>query len=591
MIKKSVQLRIYLNFIAVLTVAVFATGISTYIFSRKILYEKVYDSFHDTISYISINTESTLERIEQISDLIYVNEKVRGVLENTYTDQELYFKLSDVSDQFDNFSVDPLFAFIRSVVVYGNNGQEVNYGEDVYWVDDSLIKASSYYKKVENMRGRILWSGVNDGSYRFNFKGSPVIALYRSITDTHSQGSTGVLYMGISTRLFRGVLDRMEFSNLSTILIIDNNNHVVFSTDEKWYEEPLDFINRDIGKEGYFTVKLDGEKHFIAFNEVEKYDWKVLGVIPMGTLVKEYKYLPILTLAILSLGIIISIAVLYPIFSRIFKPIKELSLVMQRVNQDETYVKVDVNGEDEIAVLGESFNDMIEKLHVLFGRVLSEEMKKKELEYKLLQAQINPHFVSNTLNAIRWMAIIQKVDNIKLAIDAFGSLLTNVSKSWKEFVTIAEELKTLEDYIYIEKLRYGDKFQVSYDIEKGIDSYQCLKFILQPIVENAIFHGIEPKEDKGSIEIKIFSNESAIIFQVMDDGIGFGSTSIDDIYVRRERPSSGFSGIGIRNIDERIKMVYGEEYGLRILNDKAGQTCIELRIQKQKRGEEVGSNV
>lgn len=176
------------------------------------------------------------------------------------------------------------------------------------------------------------------------------------------------------------------------------------------------------------------------------------------------------------------------------------------------------------------------------------------------------------------MAILIRADNIKEVTEVLTRLLRSSTNKVGQFITIKEELSILEDYIYIEEIRYKGKFDVHYDVDENLLNYKCIKFILQPLVENAIFHGIEPKEGLGNIWISIYCSESDIVFEVKDDGVGMDKMQIDKIWQESRDKVTGFSGIGIVNVNERIKLTYGKEYGLFIESEIGEYTKVKTII-------------
>ncbi len=199
----------------------------------------------------------------------------------------------------------------------------------------------------------------------------------------------------------------------------------------------------------------------------------------------------------------------------------------------------------------------------------------------MLQSQINPHFLYNTLNSIKWMATIQNVSGIPEMITSLARLLRNIAKGTSELITIKEELDLLNDYITIQQYRYGGTITVNYNVMSD-DLYECniIKFTLQPIVENAIFHGIEPKSVEGIIDINIKKlKHNKIGIEVIDNGIGISEDKIEKLLSSKETTSKGsFNNIGISNVNERIKLTFGDEYGLNIKSKLNEYTSIIITI-------------
>lgn len=212
---------------------------------------------------------------------------------------------------------------------------------------------------------------------------------------------------------------------------------------------------------------------------------------------------------------------------------------------------------------------------------------RNKLEFKVLQNQINPHFLYNTLNSIKWMATLQKNTPIRDMTGALGRLLQNISKGTAVKIPIYEEMSVLDDYILIQNVRYNGKIQVRYHItDKDITQAYILKFTIQPIIENAIFHGIEPKGEEGRIDIILERENNAILIHVADDGVGMNPEQIEAVLSGKQEieHKRGLNGIGIRNIRDRIQMTYGKEYGLFIDSVPGEYTKVTIKIPYEKEG-------
>ena len=201
----------------------------------------------------------------------------------------------------------------------------------------------------------------------------------------------------------------------------------------------------------------------------------------------------------------------------------------------------------------------------------------------MLQHQVNPHFLYNTLNSLKMMAMIQKAEGIKEMVSALGRLMMNMAKNTSEKITLADEIALLNDYVYIQNIRYKGKIKLEYQMEnEAILQCKIVQFTLQPIVENAIFHGIEPKKDAGRIEIHIKESEEILEICIEDDGVGMIADQIEAVF--QDIPadqSRGLSGIGIKNVAERIKLTYGPAFGLTIESVVGEFTRVYLKIPKE----------
>lgn len=238
---------------------------------------------------------------------------------------------------------------------------------------------------------------------------------------------------------------------------------------------------------------------------------------------------------------------------------------MKKVEEGERNIKFPTTGNDEIAQLGKSFNDMITEINRLIEEVYVKQFLLQQAEFATLKAQVNPHFLYNTLQSINWMAKLKDFEGVSTMVTALGKFLRYSINSQEDLVTIGQEIEQINNYLTIQKIRYGDKFEVSINIEENLKDYKVLKLMLQPIVENSIIHGIEQKIGKGEIIIKVYEKEEYLYFDVLDNGIGFGNSSAKG------------EGIGINNVDRRVKIQYGEAFGVSV-SKKGEYTCVRIKI-------------
>ena len=261
---------------------------------------------------------------------------------------------------------------------------------------------------------------------------------------------------------------------------------------------------------------------------------------------------------------------------------KRVNLLVDKFKMAETgdlSVKELITGGDEITILDEHFSQMLIKLDKLIRTNYVQELDRKKLELKNLQLQINPHFLYNTLETISSIAAVNKVFIIGDIAGKLGEIFRySLGKNYGDFVSLKDELTHIENYIFIQKMRYGDKLEVFYDVEDETKSCLVPRFILQPIIENSILHGIAPKANGGIIEIRTEICERNLIIRIEDDGVGMDAEKVDHInhvINLRRMESDENSGVGVKNVNQRIKFVYGDEYGVRLSSSpNQGSSCI-----------------
>ena len=253
---------------------------------------------------------------------------------------------------------------------------------------------------------------------------------------------------------------------------------------------------------------------------------------------------------------------------------------MKRLETGDFDISVEVKGEGEVKQLSKAFNIMVARIKMLMEQIITEQEEKRKSELKALQAQINPHFLYNTLDSIIWMNENENYEGVSVMVAALARLFRISLSRGNEIISIGDELEHVKSYLTIQKVRYGDKFDYSIDADSTLLSRKTLKLILQPIIENAIHHGVSPLNEKGIIKISVSSESDKILFQVSDNGYGITPEILSELLVQESTSyhGSGSSGVGLKNVNERIKLCYGEEYGLEILSEVDVGTTVNIRI-------------
>ena len=327
-----------------------------------------------------------------------------------------------------------------------------------------------------------------------------------------------------------------------------------------------------------FSLKIKNQPYLAAYAPIHNASWYVVSTIP-------YSYLNLETREIrnriIMMGIICFLlaVVLSVIFTKsISNPLNKLIKAMNEAKTGNFLIRVTDDNQDEIAEVTRNFNIMIAEINNLLEDIKNKETQKRNAELKALQAQINPHFLSNVLNTAKMLASAQKAENLESLLTSLIQLLHVSMGKEEEFITVSKEIEYLKNYLNILEFRYYHKYQVSFEIEPEIYGNKLPKFLLQPILENSIIHGIGPKKGEGTIVVKGFRYEEKMIFTITDDGIGMTPEIIDKILQKQDISEEHFCGIGIRNVQERIRLYFKDEYGLRIDSSSKHYTIVEITL-------------
>ena len=326
------------------------------------------------------------------------------------------------------------------------------------------------------------------------------------------------------------------------------------------------------------------EQAIYTVKNLENCDWKIVGVCYVDEMITEKVSSAVSRLLIVLCLVMGAVFLLGWAFSELFSaPVRQLADDMHRFEKNaENFVFEPMAGTTEITTLSNSFEHMVVKIQKLMEQVRQEEITLRKTELKALQAQINPHFLYNTLDAIAWMCEDGKNEDAEEMVTALARLFRISISKGHELIPIEKEVEHAKSYLKIENYRYKNKFTYSFEVEESCLSYLCNKITLQPIIENAIYHGVKQMIDEGEIWIRIFEDGEDIIFQVEDNGIGMTEEQCQEIL--RKEPGDR-TGIGIKNVNDRIKIYFGSNYGLNITSELDEGTCVTIRMPKVREEE------
>ena len=318
-----------------------------------------------------------------------------------------------------------------------------------------------------------------------------------------------------------------------------------------------------------------------ALSEVGAGEWRVVGVSYVDELVDQ-NVAEMLRLSGVMAGVILAAALLTSwLLSRLLgRPLRGLASAMERFESDaDHFTYHPVGGTREVRELSDSFSHMVGRIQQLMSTVREEEVNLRKTELKALQAQINPHFLYNTLDSIAWMCEQERSADAVNMVHALARLFRISISKGHELIPIAREIEHAESYLQIQKYRYKNQFTYEFQVDPECLGYYCNKITLQPIIENAIVHGLDLMVDEGLITIQVCQDGEDILFRVTDNGVGMSPEQVDSIL---DREPTDRSGIGIRNVDNRLKIYFGKGYGLRITSELDVGTCVEIRMPKIK---------
>ncbi len=406
-----------------------------------------------------------------------------------------------------------------------------------------------------------------------NYSIDDVVMLTYPVRDTKTNLLLGAISVDLRLDELANSFSALHTDQNGIIFVLDQTGEVVYAPSTplvyrvrpEWFQQMKE----------PFTAQLSGRYMTFLYSTSLYTGWKVIGVFPNDTppqlLVVMQRSILIVVAIILLFGIIMTLI----LTDTITRPISYLRQLMLQAECGDLSVHYHPRNSMDVDRLGTSFNTMIDRIRSLMETVIAEQQHKRKAEIDALQAQINPHFLYNTLDTIHWMAKDYQAVDIENMVSALTKLFRLSLAGGQEFVPLLQEIDHAKNYLYIQKVRYEDKLNYRFEVDESLLTCSVLKLMIQPLVENALYHGIKPKLGNGNITVRIFRADAAICFEVIDDGVGITPErlrQIDENLSNREQ----CSGFGIYNVNERLVMYFGPAYGVRLRQNPSGGAISSL---------------
>lgn len=380
----------------------------------------------------------------------------------------------------------------------------------------------------------------------------------------------GIMSIDVDVELLERICRNVRLGKTGYVMLVDDNGQIIYHPKAEFVGKSLGFLMGqplfNVWKEDFIT-KFGPGNQVITAKTLTAANWKIIGLANKLELAAEMQKVARISLALIfGTFAALTLAAVF-LASLLTKPLKELQQSMRRASEDlNTNIAIKTN--DEIGRLGQSFNQMLARIRELMEQSVQEQKKLRRTEMKALQEQIKPHFIYNTLDLIIGLLETNKNEDVIKMVEALGAFFRISLSHGQEFITIREEIEHVKNYLYIQRFRHGDKYDYTFEVDETILEKKTLKLVLQPLVENAIYHGVRELENSsGLITVKAFPDRDGICFEVIDNGLGIAPEKVDDINRCLGRANAGESEklyFGLQNVNERIMLAFGKEYGLTV---------------------------
>ena len=571
--KASIRYIIFIYFTLTALAASVFIGISLYTRLSGQMADTIQEENQILINQINRSMDSYLQTIMKLSDSLYYGVIKNADLSDGSIGSEITLLYDNNKDNIENIALLSKDGQMLESVPAARLKSNVDV-IDENWFKNALLKTENLHFSTPHVQ--TIFDG-SESQYRW------VISMSRAVEITNGPYTDqGVLLIDIRYNSLERLFDGVNLGNGGYAYLISSDGEIIYHPKAQLIDSGIVKENNQESaglKDGNYEEVFDGEKRIVSVKTVGYTGWKIVGVTPLdGMSLNNIKTKLLMVFIIAFVLFILSIINSY-ISTRITDPIKELEKAVNEIEQGNLEVEVRSAGSYEIQHLGTSIQSMARRIRKLMNDIVAEHESKRRSEFDTLQSQINPHFLYNTLDIIVWMIENEKQSEAVKVVTALARFFRISLSKGKSIIPVKDELEHVRNYLMIQHMRYKNKF--TYDIEADEDVLELasLKLMLQPLVENAIYHGMEFMDGDGEILVRAWRREDDLYMSVSDNGLGMTQEQVEHLFQAADHTSSGRgSGIGVKNVNERIKLYFGEEYGLRIDSEPDEGTEITIHL-------------
>ena len=572
--KKSLQFTISITFTAVTVVGMLIVGVSLSMRFISSSEKMVSDDSTRMVDQVNLNLDNYLRNMMRISDSMYYRviknadlstDNISNDMSLLYeTNRDLLISIGVFSNSGKVIAAEPLTQLKPSANVNGEN-----------WFKNAARKIENCHFSTPHVQNLFV---DPDNKYRW------VVSLSRSVELTSAGSIThGVLLVDMNFSGIEQICKNVDLGESGYIYLIDGNGEIIYHPRQQLiYSNLIHENNYAAAKydDGNHNETFEGQQRLVTVKTAGYTGWKIIAVTPTQDITSNYQQFRLFTLFFIFFAIFLMIFVNMFLSSRIANPLKELELSVKDLDKGNLNgIDISVSGSYEVQHLGKTIRSMVDQLHRLMDDIVAEQESKRKSELDALQSQINPHFLYNTLDSIIWMIENERYDGAVTMVTALARLFRISLSKGKNIITVADELEHVCNYLTIQKMRYKNKF--SYEITAEPETLPCatIKLIVQPLVENAIYHGMEFMSGDGEIRINAYRHGNDLYIDIIDNGLGMPQEQADALLTKETTKVRGKgSGIGLKNVKERIQLYFGSEYGLAIYSEPDEGTTARIHL-------------
>ena len=535
--------------------------------------EMVRKDSRQLIDQVEINLNNYLRSMMRISDAMYYNVIKKVDLGQDNISQELNLLYESNKDNLVSVACFDEEGSLLGAAPVGTLKKNVDLGSQKWFTSAENQMENLHFSELhvenifENSSGRYYW----------------VVSLSRGVELTNrGRMSGGILLVDMNFSGIRQLFTKVNSQGLGYVYLINSDGDIIYHPKQNLIFSSMMKENNKTASQyddGIYDETFQGEDRTVIVKTVGYTGWKIVSVTPKKIFYQNANRTRIVAGIMLLLSIFLMIFANQFVAVRVARPMKKLEDSLKGIGVDKE-PEIYIGGPPEIQHLGQTILSMVEQLRELTDDIVKEQEEKRKSELDALQSQINPHFLYNTLDSIMWMVESEQYEDAVAMVQALGKLFRISLSRGKNIITVGEELQHAKSYLDIQKYRYKNKFISYFEIEEDIEKYKTIKLILQPLIENAIYYGMEYMDGDGEIYIRAYTRENDLYFEVEDNGLGMREEQVAGLLTEEPKVRSKGSGIGLRNVHQRIQLYFGETYGLQIESEPDEGTIIRIHLPK-----------
>ena len=531
------------------------------------------ESTGQLLNQTAINLEDYLRNMRRISDTMYYSVIKNKDLASDTMDEEMNLLYEANKDSLISIACYTGEGQLVAAIPVANEKSQVNIVKQ-QWFTDAVGQMENLHFSTPHVQNLF-----DDLSYRYYW----VVSLSRAVELTSNGTSTlGVLLVDMNYSSIEQILKKANVGNSSEyVYLIDGKGEIIYHPRQKLIYTDL-YQENNIEAAGYEDGSTEeifqGEKRLVTVKTVSYTGWKIVSVVPMSSFdmgMTGTKYFVIMLVTVSMLAVILLNQL---VSASIAMPLKKLNNSVKEWETGNMNPSIYIGGSMEVEHLGCTLRSTVEQIRQLMQDIVVEQEEKRKSELDALQSQINPHFLYNTLDSIVWMIEGERYEDAVFMITQLASLFRISLSRGKTVISVEDELKHARNYMNIQKVRYKNIFEVRFDIDPEILQCCTVKLVVQPLLENAIYYGVECMDGDGEIDVNGYRREDDIYIEVRDNGLGIPEDEVEQLLKENNRVHKRGSGVGLLNVHNRIRLRFGEEYGLEIESEPDEGTTVRIHL-------------